>query len=390
VKKAFNTSDDMDLPRDSYEDCIQWICDDYNEASDLLPLNFPASELGRPEKGAALAMKARALLYAASPLNNESNDKNKWGKAAQAAYDVIALDRYALVPQERYMELFYGKPSTEESIFLRNGGPGGFGGSEFSLPGWGSFDSGVGARPWSSEWGSTPCPTQNLMDMYEMSNGQKIINDYENYDGVNPDFNTAAGYSDADMYNNRDPRMKLTFLLNGEPWLDATNGIELFFNENGSPGQHIDEGVNRYTDVIMIYAEAMNEAFGPDNDGLGNGLTARMAVNQIRNRVGHVDVIASNQEELRERIRNERAIEFAYEGQRWYDVIRWKKGVEYFNKPVYGIRTTKLTDGTFKLERKNIHDRVFKEYMHRYPIPQDELNKSFNLENNPGWSAEVQ
>ena len=143
----------------------------------------------------------------------------------------------------------------------------------------------------------------------------------------------------------------------------------------------------RYTDVVMIYAEAMNEAFGPDNDGLGTGLTSRMAVNQIRNRIGHVDVIASNQSELRERIMNERAIEFVYEGQRWYDIIRWNKGVEYFNQPVYGIRTTKLADGSFKLERKKIMERVFKDYMHRYPIPRAELNKSFNLKNNPGWSA---
>ncbi|MFA9388682.1 MAG: RagB/SusD family nutrient uptake outer membrane protein [Prolixibacteraceae bacterium] len=418
VNRTFNTADDMDLERDTYDDCVQMMCDDYDEAASLLPVNFATSEFGRPEKGAAMAMKARALLYAASPLNNPTNDQEKWKQAAQAAYEVIALGRYSLVPKERYQNIFYGVPKTEETIFCRNGGPGGYGNSQMSLPGWGSFELGVGARPWSSEWGSTPCPTQNLMDMYETSDGQKVINNDENYDGLNPNFNTASGYSDEHMYENRDPRMKLTFLLNGEPWLDATGGIELYFNENGSPGKHNGEGVNwtrtgylqkkfwdpalspstgttymnwnfiRYTDVIMIYAEAMNEAYGPDNDGLGNGLTPRSAVNQIRTRIGHVDVIASNQEEMRERIRNERAVEFAYEGQRWYDIIRWNKGLKYFNKPVYGIRTTKLADGTFKLERKKIQDRVFKDYMHRYPIPQAELNKSYNLVNNPGWSAE--
>jgi len=419
ISKTFNTDDDMDLPRNTYDECVQMMCDDYDQAASLLPENFPTSELGRPEKGAAMAMKAQALLYSASPLNNSSNDLEKWKKAAQAAHDVIALGRYSLVPKEEYRNIFYGKPSTTETIFARNGGPGGYGNSQMSMINWGSFELGVGARPWSTEWGATPCPTQNLMDMYETADGQKIINDYENYNGVNPDFNTASGYSDAHMYENRDPRMKLTFLLNGEPWLDAKSGIELFFYENGTRGKHIDEGVNwtrtgylekkfwdpvlspttgttymnwsyiRYADVIMIYAEAMNEAFGPDADGLNNGLTSRMAVNQIRNRVGHVDVIASNQVELRERIRNERAIEFVYEGVRWYDVIRWGKGVEYFNKPVYGIRTTKLADGTFKLERRKIMDRVFKDYMHRYPIPQAELNKSFKLVNNPGWSADV-
>jgi hypothetical protein len=420
VDRTFNTDDDMDLPRDTYDDYVQKLCDDCDEAAALLPLEFPKSELGRPEKGAALAYKARTLLYAASPFNNPENDKGKWRKAAQAAYDVIALGKYSLVPNEEYRNIFYGRAYTSESIFLRNGGPGGYGNSQMSLPNWGSFELGVGARPWSTEWGATPCPTQNLMDRYETSDGQKIINNFENYDGVHPDFNTASGYSDENMYENRDPRMKYTFLLNGEPWLDAKDGIELFFHENGSPGTHIGEGVNwtrtgylekkfwdpalspttgstymnwnyiRYTDVIMIYAEAMNEAFGPDNDGLGTGLTSRAAVNQVRNRVEHVDVIASNQTEMRERIMNERAIEFVYEGQRWYDVIRWGKGVEYFNTPVYGIRTTKLADGSFKLERKKIMDRVFKDYMHRYPIPQSEINKSFNLKNNPGWSAEIE
>ena len=420
VAKTLNTNDDMDLPRNTYDECVELICNDFDQAAELLPLNFPTSEFGRPEKGAAMAFKARTLLYGASPLNNTENNTDKWKEAAQAAYEVIALGRYALVPLEGYRNIFYGKPYTEETIFSRNGGPGGYGNSQMSLPNWGSFELGVGARPWSTEWGATPCPTQNLMDMYETADGQKIINDLENYNGLNPDFNSAASYSDASMYDNRDPRLKLTFLLNGEPWLDAKEGIELFFYENGSSGKHIDEGVNwtrtgylqkkfwdpvlspttgttymnwsyiRYTDVVMIYAEAMNEAFGPDADGLGNGLTARQAVNMVRNRVGHVDVLAANQDEMRERIMNERAIEFVYEGQRWYDIIRWNKGVEYFNKPVYGIRTIKQDDGSFKLVRKKIMDRVFKDYMHRYPIPQSELNKSFNLVNNPGWSADVE
>lgn len=102
-----------------------------------------------------------------------------------------------------------------------------------------------------------------------------------------------------------------------------------------------------------------------------------------------MDVIAQSQDELRERIRNERAIEFIYEDHRWFDVIRWKKGVEIFNSPVYGIRTTKHADGTYSLKRRKIQDRVFRDCMHRYPIPQDELNKNPNLVQNEGWEGEA-
>jgi starch-binding outer membrane protein, SusD/RagB family len=128
ISKTLNSADDMDLVRDSYDDCIQKICDDYDAAAELLPLNFAESEFGRPEKGAAMALKARALLFAASPLNNVANDTEKWKKAAQAAYTVIQLGRYSLVPKERYQNIFYGVPYTEETIFCRNGGPGGYGG----------------------------------------------------------------------------------------------------------------------------------------------------------------------------------------------------------------------------------------------------------------------
>jgi hypothetical protein len=418
IDRATNVADDMDFVRDTYADCVEKMCKDFDEAAALLPVEFPESELGRPGRGAALGYKARTLLYAASPLNNESNDIDQWRKAAEAAYAVIAMNHYTLVPKSDYRRIFYGQPTNSEVLFLRNGGPGGWATGDFSFPGWGSFELGVAARPWAGEWGSTPCPTQNLLDMYEMDNGEKPILGYTGNDGTKPIINTASGYSEEKMYEHRDPRFYTTFLINGEPWLDATGGIELFFQEDGTPGKHIKDdnawtqtgylekkfwdpvlaGPNsgttylnwiflRYTDILLMYAEAMNEAFGPDADGLNKGLTARQAVNQVRNRVGMINVKANTKEELRERIQNERAIEFVYEDQRWFDVIRWKKGIDVFNQPVYGIRTIKLADGTFRLERRKIRDRVFKDYMHRYPVPRVELNKSYNLVNNPGWDA---
>lgn len=420
IDEVLAVDEDMNFPRDSYDYCTERICEDFDMAASLLPEYWDVSEFGRPEKGAALGYKARALLYAASPLNNPTNDLDKWKKAAEAAYDVIAMNHYRLLNNDEYRRIFYGTYTNDEIIFSRNGGSGTYYQScGFGFTGWGSFSLGVGARPWSDEWGSTPCPTQNFVDMFEMDNGQKPILGYEDGDGTKPIINPASGYSEEKMYEHRDPRFYYIMIINGDPWMDATSGLELWFDENGMPGKHIQDGENwtrtgylekkfwdpaltpqggstylnfifmRYTDIILMYAEAMNEAFGPDVDGLGTGMTARDAVNMVRNRVNHVDVIAQSQDELRERIRNERAIEFIYEDHRWFDVIRWKKGVEIFNSPVYGIRTTKHADGTYSLKRRKIQDRVFSDCMHRYPIPQDELNKNPNLVQNEGWEGEA-
>jgi hypothetical protein len=151
----------------------------------------------------------------------------------------------------------------------------------------------------------------------------------------------------------------------------------------------------RYTEVYLIYAEAMNEAFGPDVDGLGNGLTARQALNEIRNRFfletkiqRDVQVAAGDKAGLRERIMNENAVEFFLEEHRWWDICRWKMGIETFNRPLYCIRVIRKVDGTKELIRDLIETHKFEDYMHRYPLPKSEVEKSKGiLIQNKGWEV---
>lgn len=92
---------------------------------------------------------------------------------------------------------------------------------------------------------------------------------------------------------------------------------------------------------------------------------------------------------MRDAIRHERAIELAFEDQRWYDIMRWQAGVEIVAQPVYGMNVVKNTNGTFtysKVLLSSSYQKTFKDYMHRYPIPRQEVYKSAgNLVQNPGW-----
>ncbi|HET7733980.1 MAG TPA: RagB/SusD family nutrient uptake outer membrane protein [Paludibacter sp.] len=459
LTKSLSEKDSMDFKRETYDTCVAKIVHDIETALPNLPLTRPDGEFGRPTIGAALALKAKVLLYAASPLNTESYDINigsrdpnyyfveqpntaaeihqKWVDAAQAAYAVIKLAAdnnylYALVDSSRYMNVFYGDPTNSEIIFSRVDGKFSFDGGK-ALMGWVAFRDVSASKGYGGSAGTYP--TQNLIDMYDMEDGSKPILGYE-ADGKTPIINPTSGYSDDKMFENRDLRLKLTVLSNQDMWQDRR--VELWYNRNDPKdiardvmdaqdytttgyltrktwpeelrqGRAASVSMNwtwfRYADVLLWYAEAMNQAFGPDVDGIGAGneknpkgtgdlMTARWALNKVRNRMNPQtphkrDVVASSKDEFQERLMNERAVEFVYEEQRWWDVIRWKKGVDVFNKPVYGVKTYKTSNPgaplSFEIERRKIEDRVFFDYMHKYPIPYAEIEKSPSLKQNPGW-----
>ena len=142
----------------------------------------------------------------------------------------------------------------------------------------------------------------------------------------------------------------------------------------------------RYAEILLNFAEAQNEVGGPESSL--EGLSVRGVLTELRGRVGQVPVptdISDTKEKMRERIYNERGVELCFEEHRWYDVLSWHKGVEYFNKDIYGIRVVKNTDGTFTYSREKYETPTFKEHMHLYPIPNNEVYKSAVLEQNPGW-----
>jgi hypothetical protein len=319
----------------------------------------------------------------------------KWQNAANAAKDVMDLGRYSLVtnldanPVENFRKLFVNQTATSEDIFMR-----------FYVP---TSSSGGRAIPvermngpnGSGGWGGNG-PMQNFVDDFEMSNGLPI-------DDV------ASGYDDQDPYVNRDPRFYATVVYNGlmfrdrpyesflpggldspdgnEPWNTSKTGylMRKFMREDIDLNAWDDMGTSpwryfRYAEILLNYAEAQNEAVGPD-------ASVYDAVNQVRGRAGMPDLVGLGQSEMRDRIRNERRVELAFEEHRYFDVRRWKIAMQVENEPAGGISITKAGDGTLTYAPKIALDgKKFEEKHYWFPIPLEDITASNNvLEQNPKY-----
>lgn len=381
INKAYSDPAEANLPRGTVDDVIDLIVNEIESVKLDLVIDWNAISQsdrdGRITRGVALAIKSRALLYAASPLFNPENDKTKWEKAASAAYEVMNMNLYSLDPS--YQKLFttdYTNTSPETIWAIRQGATNDFERANYPIgtPGGGS---GI-------------CPTQNLVDAYE-------------YKGEQTD----------DPYENRDPRFYYTIVRNGDSWNGRTmeiypGGTDDPSNTNASPTGYylrkfLNENLNltndaaeirswivfRYAEILLNFAEAMNEAYGPD-DAHGYGMTAREAVNAVRARadVGMppVDVPSGDVAAMRDAIKHERQIEFAFEDHRWWDLRRWEDAGDVLNSPVRGVRVTQDGDG-FQYTYFDVANRVFEApKMNLYPIAQEEIVKSGNvLTQNPGW-----
>jgi starch-binding outer membrane protein, SusD/RagB family len=443
LTQSLGQNDNMDFARLPFHECVQLLVKDLEEAVPFLPLTSEqsATNLGRPTRGAALALKAQALVFAASPLNTAAYDvsigsrnpdlyffeqpntaaeiQEKWERAAEGAWDVIVLaeneSQYRLMPFDRYSTIFHSDPNNAEILWLRVDGSWTFSGPK-AFTGWIAFSYVHASLGYGGSAGTYP--TQNLIDMFEMANGSIPILGYEDGDGTKPIINSGSGYNEQTMWENRDPRLRLTVLTNQSMWQGRP--VQLWFDKNnpaisgseikdapdytttgyltrkmwpeelsasGSASVYMNWIFIRYAEVLLWYAESMNHAFGPDGDGLGTGRTARWAIDAVRARVNMPPVVATTKEEFHERLMNERAVEFVYEEKRWWDVLRYKKGVEIFNRPVYGIRTHRVNSDPleFEITRRRIENRTFRNYMHKYPIPYSEIEKSPKLKQNPGW-----
>lgn len=375
-------TDELDLPRSTYDECVDFIVEGCDAAAALLaPIN--GIENGRATQGAALALKSRTLLYAARPLNNPENDIEKWKKAADAAKAVIDLNRYSLYSD--YVNLFF-EPVTSEIILNRprpaiNFEQGHTDNSNFLV----RFIVPQGYNGWMGT-----AVTQNFVDLYEDNQGYPIAHPRSNYNPADPYINRDPRFHMTILYNNRfwyDRNME--FQVNGRDWGETYNnpfsyGIAKFWKESHQrykgTRQYLNYILFRYAEILLNYAEARNEVHGPDAE-------VRTALTELRARVGQVPVpeeISDTREKMRERIKNERAIEFSFEEHRWYDVISWKEGVKYFNAPITAMRITR-SGSTYTYQVYEYENRVFRDYMHRYPIPYQEIYKSQHLEQNPGW-----
>jgi starch-binding outer membrane protein, SusD/RagB family len=377
--------------RKSIEETVDYIVSELDAVIGTLPDDASGSwKRGRATSPAAMALKSRVLLYAASPLyTNANDDAAKWQKAAGAAKDVMDLNKFSLVnnlsgdPAENYRLLFVAQP-TQEDIFYR----------EYTSTSPSMAMERMNAPNGYGGWGGN-CPMQNLVDDYEMSNGLPITD-------------AASGYDEQDPYTDRDPRFYATILYNGagyrgrqvetflpsgkdspdgnEPWNTSPTGYYLrkFLKESITLDDWNNMGTAtwryfRYAEILLNYAEAQNEASGPDQ-------SVYDAVNLVRNRAGMPSLpLGLSKDQMRDRIRNERRIELAYEEHRYFDVRRWMIADVVENETAQGMSITKNGDGSFTYQRKEaLGGKTFLPQHYWFPIPVDEVNISNGqLQQNP-------
>lgn len=367
-----------------------------------------SSRAGRLNPAVPAALKSRILLYLASP-RYASESGVTWQDAADAAQAFIDNfgGNYSLYSksgntnEQNYYYALIRTPYTgenTETIFYRN-------------------DPTIG---WSGILNDTPigeggnggnCPSQNLVDMYDMLDGSAPFTGYDVtgapvYNGVNPTVNAASGYTDENMWYGRDPRLAATVLYHGSVWNNRTIDViaghadNMTGNANATPTgyymrKYIPETILasnhggtahrlwtiiRYAEILMNYAEALNEV-----DFEGNKALVCSLLDQVRHRAGITGNVAdradlNSQSAMRNFIHKERTIEFAFEEHRPWDVRRWNCAKEALSRPIYGINVA--SDGT--ITRKVAQQRVFEDRMYLYPIPEGEVWKT-NIENNAGW-----
>lgn len=369
------------IPRSSYDQIVEYIVKEIDDHKGKLAVDWASfsERNGRFTLGAALAIKARVLLYAASPLHNPDNDVEKWKKAAAAAYDIISNPDLNYSLDSDYGAYFQGNRSlsSPETIYVvRREQSNAMESNNYPI-----------ATPGGA---SGVTPTQNLVEAYEWV-GDPV-----------------AG----DPYANRDPRLAASVVTNGSTWnghvIDQSPGgrhdmsapnasktgyyLKKFLTDNldltqGAKVQH--NWVSyRYAEVLLNYAEAMNEAYGPDQAPGDYALTALDALQLVRDRASlQLPIVtAATRDEFREAVKHERRIELAFEDHRYWDLLRWKDAMEVLNKPVRGVKVTKTGEGKWSYTQTEVATRTFLERNYYMPFTRSEVeNSNHTLEQNPGY-----
>ncbi len=409
---VFTASTPLHIVRSSFRACVNYILSECDSAYANLPLTQSGASYGRASGGACLALKSRVLLYAASPLFNNGGfakglaggldsivaypdaDPNRWVLAANAAQTLINLNAYQLfvdsVPGQLgygFMYLFLQRYNTEY-IFANMMDPG----NKYLEVLWDVPSRGGSGGPHAY---------QELVDAFPMSNGLAITDPASGYDPNNP-------------YRNRDPRLNYTIIHDSSirPFYNQPPApVSVYLNANTTPpvassqdavytgtptGLYIakmldtnvtQNGLNgsyrclplmRYAEVLLNFAEATNEASGPS-------LFVYQAVEAVRQRAGLRPFqlpVGLSQDDMRTAIQNERRIEFAYEGLRFFDVRRWLIAAATQNLEMHGMEVDRSSSGTtykpFEVRKHN-----FTNSMYLWPLPLSEIAKSPELQQNP-------
>lgn len=379
-----------------FDEVINFIVTECDEAAKNLPDTYVGlldDEIGRVTRGFALAVKTKALLYAASPLHNPSGDKSKWEKAAAAAKEIMDLKVYKLDPDEKANNY-----TSQEVIFaiMRSES------SSFEL-----YNFPVRFTEGQRTYISGSYPTQNLVDAFQTANGYDITLGSDGWQTSDPDFDITK------PYEGRDPRFARAILADGMSFKGST--IETFVggkdysatrNDLGTPTgyylrRYIQEStsfipentvtnkhqwiVYRYAEALLTYAEAMNEYLGDPTTTEGEfSISALEALNMVRANAGMPDVTVTSQSDFREAVRREWRVEFAFEDHRFWDVRRWDIG-QATQGQIDGVEITR-SGGKYDYKRMTVETRTWAARQNLFPIPQSELFCNPNLNpQNTGW-----
>lgn len=467
VTKVLTQNEDEELfkPRETYDACVDYICSELEKALPLLPHanELSASEFGRITKGAALGLICKVRLYAASPLFNDPEkpensefrgqySMTKWTTAAEAAKRFITGTNglYALhvsTAPDKYgnNEDFFIRRSSPEVILSYQNKQSASDAQNIErvcIPGqFFNYSTGViNNLPLLNAVADFEVvkvdAAGNITDSYELGL-DKVLQAYSS-GTVDP----VSGWDPQKPYANRDPRFYQDIFFNQSPWparsgiiyqvwqrdptssltADGAHYITGFYNTGFYNRKFLDAYANqkawgtvlnvnhnypiiRYAEILLNYAEAVNEAFGsPDVAPAGYPMSARDAVNLIRARATFPSYTASvppgmpikakgksmppvaaglTKDQMREKIRHERRIEFFFEEQRFWDIRRWKIGKQTEN--IYS-QTIFTKDGkTFTYGATLLEVRLWDDKYNLFPMWESELMKNKDLVQNPGW-----
>ena len=368
------------VPRSTYEQCVEYIVAEIDTWKDQLSKSWKdnATYEGRLTYGAALALKSRVLLYAASPLHNPAGDWDKWDKAARAAAELIEDTSLGYGLDSDYAAYFNGNTSlgSKESIFIiRRATSNTLERSNYPIA--------------TSGGASGVCPTENLVSAYEWTGTP------------NPD----------NPYANRDPRLAASIVTNGSSWngrviAQAAGETDDMAKANASrTGYYLKKFLTdelnltqdqkaqhnwvvfRYGEILLNYAEAVNEAYGPSVTPAGFPMSALEALQAVRNRASMSlpAVTAGTVDSFREAVKHERRIELAFEDHRYWDLVRWMDAVTVLNRPVRGVRITR-SGSIWHYETVDVAPRTFHAHNSYLPILRSEIqNAGGTLQQNPNY-----
>jgi hypothetical protein len=414
-----------DMRRNSFAECVQHIiglCDYAAEHLDTEPRGA-AGGYGRMTRGGALAVKAKTLVYAASPLFNRPENTNpllgyvgagdvtqKWKDAAKACAEVINLKNAAGNSKYTLFNAASGGLSAYERLFIIQPNSN----TEYIVTTNSSKSNGLERRQYppsksvfTANAGGGTVPSQEFVDAFTNMDGSDFVR---------------TGTSGEEQYLNRDPRFYVTVVYNGATFnnqgviytkkdRDNRDGLNTDVKSSTITGYYLrkflDLTVNfnsssaaasafhyypiiRLADVYLMYAEAMTLGYGIDIDPEGFGLTAKAAVQAIRRRAGFLvsdkflDGVATPEQMLR-KIKHERRIELSFEEHYYFDLRRWMDAEAVLNRPITGV-SIETVSGTDQYTYFTVDGRrKFSVSMYYHPIPINEIKITPGIEQNPGW-----